>query len=49
MNTVTDIESFQIIHKIKTPGDPSAREKVEDISNRIFELVDKNKDCKLCF
>lgn len=38
--------SLQIIHKIKTPGDPGTREKVEDICNRIFELVDKNKDCE---
>lgn len=41
--------SFQIIHKIKKPGESDAREKVEDVCDRIFELVDKNKDCELRF
>ncbi|XP_075872467.1 guanylyl cyclase-activating protein 2-like [Nelusetta ayraudi] len=38
---------IRIIHKIKTPGDSGAREKVEDVCDRIFELVDKNKDCQI--
>lgn len=36
----------QIIHKIKKRNDMSVTEKMEDICDRIFELVDKNKDSK---
>lgn len=38
---------IRIIHKIKKPGESDAREKVEDVCDRIFELVDKNKDCQI--
>lgn len=36
----------QIIHKIKKKSDMSVTEKIEDVCDRIFELVDKNKDSK---
>lgn len=37
---------FQIIHKIKKQNDMSVTEEIEDVCDRIFELVDKNKDSK---
>lgn len=36
----------QIIHKIKKKSDMNVTEKIEDVCDRIFELVDKNKDSK---
>lgn len=39
--------SAQIINKIKKHNDPDATENIDDICDRIFELVDKNKDSKL--
>lgn len=41
------ISVFQIIHKIKKPNDPSVKQTVEGICDRIFELVDKNNDSEL--
>ncbi|XP_068169186.1 guanylyl cyclase-activating protein 2-like isoform X2 [Antennarius striatus] len=35
-----------IIHKIRTKNDPSISGNVKDICDRIFELVDKNNDCR---
>uniref|UniRef100_A0A674MC96 EF-hand domain-containing protein n=1 Tax=Takifugu rubripes TaxID=31033 RepID=A0A674MC96_TAKRU len=36
-----------IIHKIKKKSDMSVTEKIEDVCDRIFELVDKNKDSQI--
>lgn len=38
--------SAQIIHKIKKQNNPNITANTEDICDRIFELVDKNKDSK---
>ena len=38
--------SSQIIYKIKRHNDPGVKVNIEDICDRIFELVDKNKDSK---
>ncbi|XP_044215296.1 guanylyl cyclase-activating protein 2-like [Thunnus albacares] len=37
----------KIISKLKMHKDPSVTENVDDICNRIFELVDKNKDSQI--
>ncbi|XP_040892788.1 guanylyl cyclase-activating protein 2-like [Toxotes jaculatrix] len=37
----------KIIYKIKTHNDPSVTENIEDICDRIFELVDKNRDSQI--
>ncbi|TNM90571.1 hypothetical protein fugu_002860 [Takifugu bimaculatus] len=37
----------KIIHKIKKKSDMSVTEKIEDVCDRIFELVDKNKDSQI--
>eukprot|EP00064_Thunnus_orientalis_P018382 superscaffoldBa00004220_g18481 len=37
----------KIISKLKRHKDPSVPENVDDICNRIFELVDKNKDSQI--
>lgn len=37
----------QIIHRIKRQNDSSITGNIEDICDRIFELVDKNNDSKL--
>ncbi|XP_056134919.1 guanylyl cyclase-activating protein 2-like [Lampris incognitus] len=34
----------KIIHKLKKHSDPSLKQNIDDICERIFELVDKNKD-----
>ncbi|XP_047436389.1 guanylyl cyclase-activating protein 2-like [Mugil cephalus] len=38
---------IKIINKIKKHNDPGATENVNDICDRIFQLVDKNKDSKI--
>lgn len=38
--------SAQIIYKLKRHNDPSVTGNIDDICDRIFELVDKNKDSK---
>lgn len=39
--------SVQIINKIKKHNDPNVTGDIEDVCDRIFDLVDKNKDSKL--
>lgn len=38
--------SVQIIHGIKGVNDPDAKKNIDDICDRIFQLVDKNNDSK---
>ncbi|XP_019967728.1 guanylyl cyclase-activating protein 2-like [Paralichthys olivaceus] len=37
----------RIINKIKRHNDPEVTENIDDICNRIFDLVDKNKDSQI--
>ncbi|XP_028257858.1 guanylyl cyclase-activating protein 2-like [Parambassis ranga] len=38
---------IKIIHKIKKHNDPEATENIDDICDKIFDLVDKNKDSQI--